>query len=199
MSSISTILKFPHSAMRNVGNRALFSTAGLALVTSMGVSTLSLPVMAAPQEACIKTSNGDVMCGTPVAKPPKSNQTAVETTIDSQTEYGVTFELKSCIRGSKNLVSCTLVLSSDTDRNIGLHAAQWTKIVDSSGNEYIANKVQIGKKADRNTVPVSMAKGASYRAIFNFPDVPTSVSKVVLFQISAVGGYYINFRNFPIN
>jgi hypothetical protein len=34
MSSISTILKFPHSALRNVGNRALFSTAGLVLVTS---------------------------------------------------------------------------------------------------------------------------------------------------------------------
>jgi hypothetical protein len=40
----------------------------------LGVSTLSLPVMAAPQEACMNTSTGDVGCGEIVPKLPKSNQ-----------------------------------------------------------------------------------------------------------------------------
>ena len=171
----------------------------LMTLCALGATTLSFPGMAAPQEVCVRTATGDVVCGMPVPKPPKFSQPAIETTVDSQTAYGVTYELKSCVRGTKNLVSCTLVLSSDKEQNLGLHAAQWTKLVDSSGNEYIADKVQIGKKADRNTVSVTMAKGASYRAIFNFPDVPTSVSQAVLFQISGVGSFYINFRNVPIN
>jgi len=64
---------------------------------------------------------------------------------------------------------------------------------------HFANKVQIGKKADRGSVPIAMAKGASYRTVFNFADVPASVSQVALFQTSASGNIYMNFRNVPIN
>jgi hypothetical protein len=165
----------------------------------LSVSTLSLPVMAAPQEACIKTSTGDVVCGELVPKPPKSNQPSNDETIASQTQFGVTWDLKSCVRNAKNVVNCTVVLTAETDTNTGLYAAPWTKLVDSSGNEYFADKVQVGKKVDQKAVSFSMAKGAIYRAIFSFTNVPNSVSQVVLFQISASGSVYTNFRNIPIN
>ncbi len=36
---------------------------------ALGVTTSILPVMAAPQEVCVKASSGDVVCGMPVPKP----------------------------------------------------------------------------------------------------------------------------------
>lgn len=96
--------------------KSFFSIYSSVLTLSIfGISTLSFPAIAAPQEVCVRTVTGDVACGTPVPKPSGSSQPAIETTIDSQTAYGVTYELKSCVRGTKHLVSCTLVLSSDKD------------------------------------------------------------------------------------
>lgn len=170
----------------------------LMTLCALGVTTFSYPAMAAPQEVCIRTATGNVACGMPVSKPPKSSQPAIETTIDSQTEYGVKWELKSCVRGAKNLVSCTLVLSSEADRGFSLNAAEYTKLVDSSGSEYSANKIQIGKRVDRSSVAINMAKGASYRTIITFADIPDSISQVVLFKVS-YSNTYASFRNVPIN
>ncbi len=179
-------------------SRVLKFNAFMTLCT-LGLTTVSLPVMAAPQEACVKTSAGDVVCGTPVQKPPKPNQPGNDEIIASQTQFGVTWDLKSCIRNAKNIVNCTVVLTAEADTNTGLFAAPWTKLVDSSGNEYFADKVQVGKKVDQKEVAFSMAKGASYRAVFSFTNVPNSVSQVVLFQISAKGSVHTNFRNIPMN
>lgn len=177
----------------------LFSKCNVPTVLlALGITTASFPAMAAPQEACVRTSAGDVVCGIPVPKPSSATQTAEET-IASQTQFGVTWDLKSCVRGAKNVVSCTVVLSPQTDGNISLYAAPYTKLVDASGGEYFAEKIQVGKKVDQKVVPFSMAQGASYRAVFSFSNVPSSVSQAVLFQISASGNVYTNFRNVPIN
>jgi hypothetical protein len=165
----------------------------------LGVSALSLPVMAASPEVCVKTSTGDVACGTIVPRPSRATQADSDTTTASETQGAVTWQLKSCVRSAKNVVNCAVVISSEVDYGNGLYAAPWTKLVDSSGNEYLADKVQVGKKVDQKSVSFSMAKGASYRAIFSFASVPSSVSQVVLFQISGSGGVYVKFRNIPIN
>jgi hypothetical protein len=166
---------------------------------TLGLTTVSLPVMAAPQEACVRTSSGDVVCGTSVPKPSRATQADNDTTTASETQGAVTWELKSCARSAKNVINCTVVITSQIDYNNGLYAAPYTKLVDGSGNEYFADKVQVGKKVDQKAVSFFMAKGASYRAIFSFTNVPSSVSQAVLFQISGSGSVYVNFRNLPIN
>ncbi len=166
---------------------------------TLGLTTVSLPVMAAPQEACVKTSAGDVVCGTPVPKPPKSNQPGNDETIDTQVHgEGITLELKSCVKGARNTVSCTLVLRSPQDQNFTLYTARYSKLVDSAGNEYNSDKVKVGNRTGESlTLP--MAKGATYRAIFNFVDVPASLSQAVLLQIGGNYGHLMKFRNVPIN
>jgi hypothetical protein len=165
----------------------------------LGITTVSLPVMAAPQEACVKTSAGDVVCGTPVPKPLKSNQPGNDETIDTQVhEDGVTAELKSCVKGARNTVSCTFVLKSPRDLTFGVGAVGYAKLVDSAGNEYSSDKVKVGNRTG-GAVAVSMTKGATYRAVFNFVDVPASLSQVVLLQIGGNYGHLMKFRNVPIN
>jgi hypothetical protein len=166
---------------------------------TLGLITVSLPVMAAPPEACVKTSAGDVVCGTPVPKPPKSNQPGNDETIDTQAhEDGVTVELKSCVKGARNTASCTFVLKSRQDQNFTLYTARYAKLVDSAGNEYSSDKVKVGNRTGESFA-VPMAKGATYRAVFNFVDVPASLSQVVLLQIGGNYGHLIKFRNVPIN
>jgi hypothetical protein len=134
-----------------------------------------------------------------VPKPSRATQADNDITTASETQGAVTWELKSCVRSAKNVINCTVVITSEIDYGNKLYAAPWTKLVDSSGNEYFADKVQVGKKVDQKEVPFFMAKGARYRAAFSFTNVPNSVSQVVLFQISATGSVYVNFRNVPIN
>jgi hypothetical protein len=170
---------------------------------TLGLTTGSLPVMAAPQEVCVKTLAGAVVCGTPVPKPPNSNQPGRAETIESQTLAGVTLKLKSCVRGARNNAICTFLLSSNEDKpSMGLQVLS-SKLVDSSGKEYLANRVQVGDSADQQQVNFPMVKGADYTATLTFSDVPTSISKMLLLQVRVFGVVYygtdLKFRNIPIN
>jgi len=76
-------------------------------------------------------------------------------------------------------------------------------LVDSSGNEYYANRFQIGNRSAvaNNRLWVNLVKGARYKTIINFTDVPTSISQVTLFQVdnAGYGSPVVKFRNVPIN
>ena len=164
----------------------------------LGINILSLPVGVAAKEACVKAPSGDVVCGELVAKPPKSNQTAKDETIDSQVhEQGVTVELKSCLKGARNTASCTFVLKSQEDLNFTIYADGYAKLVDSAGNEYSSDKVKVGNRTGAS-VMLPMSKGATYRSVFNFVGVPASLSQVVLLQIAGNYGHLLKFRDVPI-
>jgi hypothetical protein len=49
----------------------------------LGVNTFSFPAVAAPQEVCVRTSAGDIACGTPVPRRTQTNSKM------SPTEWGI--------------------------------------------------------------------------------------------------------------
>ena len=195
------------SKQRSVIMKSAFSSRAskfhvLMTLGALGFTAFSLPMTAVAQETCVRTSSGSVVCGTPVAKPgsrqePSNNNV----TIDTQIQGTVTWELKSCARGVRNVVSCTLSLSTSQDLGYVVVLNNETKLVDSSGNEYRANRVQIGDRTagSGNQLNFNMAKGARYRTTINFTDVPTSISQVALLQVVTYAYEQVKFRNVPIN
>ena len=175
----------------------------LVYVCALSVTTFSLPMTAVAEEACVRTSAGNVVCGTLVPKSSSnSNRTDSDVTIDSQPHGSVTWDLKSCARIQKK-VRCVLSLSSSQDTGISIYAS--TRIVDSEGTSYSASLVQFGAKKISGGgslyagIGDSMAKGAHYKTIFEFEGVPASVSRINLLEAPDGSNGFIKFRDIPIN
>jgi hypothetical protein len=174
----------------------------LMAVWALGVITFSLPVAAAPQEVCVRTEGGDVVCGKPVPKPkkiptrttPDSDET-IQTTVNDV----VTWDLKSCVK-NQSTVSCTFSLSPSRDKRYLIYMDSYTTLVDGAGNEYSGSKIQIGQRytGAGGSLELNMAKGSHYKTIIDFNDMPNSISKVTLLQIRTYEGN-VKFRNVPIN
>jgi hypothetical protein len=111
----------------------------------------------------------------------------------------VAWELKSCVREQLK-VSCFFLLSSSEDGGYGILGS---RMVDSEGTAYSPpSLIQFGTGSSTNgdRVNIDMAKGARYKVIIEFSDVPTSISQAVLLQLLPSGGSYsgAKFRNVPI-
>jgi hypothetical protein len=167
----------------------------------LGINILSLPVGASAKEACVKAPSGDVVCGEIVPKPPSNTSTKNDNneTIQTQTApYGVTWDLKSCVRKLK-IVRCTFSFSPSTDVGYIVALSQSTKLVDSSGNEYFASRVQIGSKTAGagGSVSLDVIKGARYNTTVEFTGVPPSISQAISMKLNVYGGV-LDFRDVPI-
>lgn len=170
----------------------------------LSITTFNLTAVAAPQDVCVKTESGEIVCGKPVPKPKKisPNQSHSDETIQTAVDSngGVVWDLKSCVRKQSN-VSCIFSFSSSNEGLYGVAVRDGTKLVDASGNDYSASKISVGKRsasAGQNLF-TNIAKGAHYKAILDFNDVPNSIPQVVLLQIQNYSGQMVQFRNVPIN
>jgi hypothetical protein len=172
-----------------------------------GITTLTIPANAAPKEGCVKTSAGNIVCGTLVPKPiPNQNQTDNNETLQTAVDHNAyhpspTWELKSCTRTKiKETVRCTFIISNDNADTAYRIVMELTKMVDASGNEYPANLIKVGSQTISNGgILFNMTKGARYKTTIDFPKVPTSVSQVILLQSGNIGTSGVKFRDVPIN
>jgi hypothetical protein len=135
----------------------------------------------------------------PVKRDDKINEIINGTTLQTELDGVVTWELKSCIR-EQTKVSCIFLLSSSEDAGYGILGT--TRMVDSDGTPYPPSLIQIGTESgsNGNRVGNNMVRGARYKTIIEFSDVPNLVSQVVLLQVLPSSGYYsgVKFRNVPI-
>ncbi len=175
----------------------------LMTLCALGITIPGLPVTAVAQEACVKTSTGSIVCGTPVQKPSSnSNRTDSDTTIQIEVDSYITLELKTCVRQQQK-VRCILSLTSSEDTSYGLFdftRGSSTNAVDGQGTSYRASLIRIGKDDPQNA-SIRIAKGARYKTIIEFADVPASVSQFVLLNLVPTNSPYrgSKFRNVPIN
>jgi hypothetical protein len=163
------------------------------------------------QEVCVKTSTGDVACGTPAQSPSSSpNGCDPDKTIDTQTDnrYAaapVTWELKCCTRQEGNVVRCNFMLTSSGDGGYSISVMRGTQLVDGSGKEYAGGRVEVGDRVvgGDNYLSFYMTQDVPYKTSADFPNVNPSVSKIALLQvITSSGGPgpgILKFRNVPIN
>ena len=168
----------------------------------LGINILSLSLGAAAKEACVKAPSGDVVCGEIVPKPPSNAPTKNDNNETMQTQtapYGVTWDLKSCVRKQK-IVRCTFSFSPSTDVGYVVTLNQSiTKLVDSAGNEYFGNRLQVGNKSAgaNGAVNFDIVKGARYNTTIDFTGVPPSISQAISIKLNVYGGV-LDFRDVPI-
>lgn len=145
---------------------------------SLGISASIVPVMAAPQEVCVKTSSGDVVCGMPVAKTsskPKLYQS------NEKEALGLFYSFKGCKRFD-SVVKCNFTLTSK--RKGQFHMAAWgNKIIDTEGKSYPGSLVDIGGRSD-NRVVATIEPGINYALVLTFKDVPEQVTTAPLLKLN---------------
>ncbi|OKH19143.1 hypothetical protein FACHB389_33550 [Nostoc calcicola FACHB-389] len=169
------------------------------MALSFGVSVFSTPVSASTEEVCVRASSGDVVCGTPVAKPSSSSKKPdTDETTQTEVSGSLTLELKSCAR-KQNTVSCTLSISSSQDKGLGFWL-RYTKMVDREGTEYHPNKFQVGKSiaGENGRIQMDLVKNIKYKTIIVFEEVPISTPQLSLLEISLESDGGVKFRNIPI-
>jgi hypothetical protein len=158
---------------------------------ALGLTTFSFPMTAVAQETCVRTSDGNVVCGTPVAKPRANSSSEQRKLINSYV-----FVLKGCKRFNTSIKCNFLITRDGAEENFGIKAPEVT-IVDSVGKSYLGSSVEMGGKRG-NSVFLKISSGINYVADITFDDLPENITQVPvlkLFVFANNGGNNIEFRN----
>ncbi len=163
----------------------------LMTLCTLGITTLSLPMTAVAQEACVKTSTGSVVCGTPVAKPRANSSSEQRKVINSYV-----FLLKGCRRFNTSIKCNFIITREGGEDNFGIKAPEVT-IVDSVGKSYQGSAVELGGKSG-NSVFLTISSGINYVADIIFDDIPENITQapaLKFFVFANNFGNNIEFRN----
>jgi hypothetical protein len=91
-------------------SQLLYKSIVVVSLSSFGVfgSTTFLSAIAA--EACVRTNQGDIVCGTLIPEEPTENSAPETQTIES---YGVKFELQGCKKSdSEKVITCEFLMTN---------------------------------------------------------------------------------------
>jgi hypothetical protein len=149
----------------------------LIIFVIFGVATAILPVLAAPQEACVKTSTGDVVCGTPVSKPRANSKKPQSNVKEAQ---GIFYLFKGCNR-SDSTVKCNFTLTSKRTTVFSMTAYS-NQIIDNEGKSYVGSLADIASSR-ANRLAVTIEPGINYALVITFENVPEQVTTAPLFKL----------------
>ncbi|MCI0330379.1 MAG: hypothetical protein L0196_05425 [candidate division Zixibacteria bacterium] len=111
-------------------------------------------------------------------------------------------ELVECWASGPNLTCLMLMTNIKEDRSYKLTTAD-TRIIDPSGNEYRAQKLQLGTDEGWDSVQRPLVNGIATKAAASFGGVSPALRTIALFEISChldgIGQYKAQFRNIPVN
>jgi len=110
-------------------------------------------------------------------------------------------ELVECWASGPNLTCSMLMTNIKEDRKYKLSAAD-TRIIDPSGNEYRAQKLQLGTSESWDSVERPLVNSITTKAAASFAGVSPGVRTIALFEISChlegIGQYKAQFRSIPV-
>ncbi len=110
-------------------------------------------------------------------------------------------ELVECWASGPNLTCSMLLTNIKEDRNYKLSTAD-TRIIDPSGNEFRAQKLQLGTAEGWDSVERPLANGIATKASASFAGVSPGVRTIALLEISChlegIGQYKAQFRSVPV-
>ncbi len=142
-----------------------------------------------------RTSVNPVPPSVPTPVPP-----AVEVRQKVETPEFV-LELLECWASGPNLTCSMLLTNIKEDRIYKLSTAE-TRIIDPSGNEYRAQKLQLGTAEGWDSVERPLVNGIATKAAASFSGVSPGVRTIALFEISChlegIGQYKAQFRSVPV-
>lgn len=172
-------------------------TAKKYVFTALGlISSLSFfnnSVMA--QNVCISSDTGEVICGKPV-QTPETQITKNKQTVNFE---DIVVSLNGCKRLSST-IKCNLLITTNKDGWVNIGTGEKAKFFDSYGNEYFAQKTQIGQRFSSDAPGSSMIQGIPLAASFVFEGIPEKVNEVkaIKFGVHFLEEHKIIFRDIPV-
>mgnify|MGYP000367029689 CR=1 FL=1 len=132
------------------------------------LSCLSYPAIA--EQACVRTSAGQSVCGELLPKERGNVTQKIEAT-------GFIFELQGCRRSGDD-VSCNILITNVGDSDTICALSNSSRIISTSGEEFEANKVQVGSGSSR------LIRGIPVKAVLSFRNTPSRVSNLAVLEVS---------------
>ena len=125
----------------------------------------------------------------------------------SQQAKGLQFDLQTCSQNDDGVICRMKITSLDKDTTlimVGASANYPTRIIDDSGNEYIAKNSQIGSKKDNNYAKSELINNIPTNASINFTGIPSKINKIAVLQISFLSNeskksFKIQYNNIPVS
>jgi len=94
---------------------------------------------------------------------------------------GMTFRLLSSERTSQGVL-LNLTVTPEVDTQVKL-PADYVRVIDYDGNEYVGNSAQIGSKQSGGDIIADLVSKIPVKVIVHIKGVPLSVTKIALFEI----------------
>lgn len=137
---------------------------------------------------------------------PKSEPVKIDNSFSQQAK-GFQFDLQNCSQNDEGIICRLKITSLDKDTTLimgGASANYPTRIIDDSGNEYIAKGSQIGSKKGIFSISSELIKNIPTNASINFTEIPSQINKIAVLQISFSGQepnkpFKIQYNNIPVS
>lgn len=161
-----------------------------ASLSVVGLLALDVVSPAIAEQACVRTTAGNVVCGTLVPR-----TTSQDTPMQPQRveKNGFRFELQECVRNG-DAVDCTLLITNagQRTRDLKLYSSQASgtgrspsRAISTSGEEFSTTIYELGN--DKTTyswrVRNTLASGVPMRAKFTFNDVTAQTTQLALVEV----------------
>lgn len=168
----------------------LFNFVVPASLSITGVLALGMVSSAIAEQACVRTTAGNVVCGTLVPRT-AGQDTAMQP--QRAEKNGFRFELQRCVRNG-DAVECSLLITNigQKTRDLKLYSSQASgtgrspsRAISTSGEEFSTTIYELGN--DKTTyswrVRNTLASGVPMRAKFTFNDVTPPTTQLALVEI----------------
>lgn len=111
----------------------------------------------------------------------------------SQQAKGFQFDLQTCSQNDDSITCIMKITSLEKDTILVMYGASAnapSRIIDDSGNEYIAKFAQIGSKKSPFFAKSELIKNIPTNAIISFSEIPSKINKIAVFEINFSGQEY---------
>lgn len=129
-------------------------------------------------------------------------QTATGTIKNNPTTYEddkIKVVIQDCNRKLQDLICQATLTSKNSDRPIDLNSTN-IKLIDAEGNEYYPSILRLANRTSaNNSIKAELVENVPFKASFVFAKIPTSVTRIALFQMP-IGGINATakFRNLVV-
>jgi hypothetical protein len=107
------------------------------------------------------------------------------------------FELKQCNMSGRSITFHFLITNNGPDISLEIYSGS-SRLFDSSGNEYIANRAQLGSDRGRSA-GIVLVSGVPTKAALHFENVSPRITTITLLELnchaSGEGSFKVQFRN----
>ena len=154
------------------------------------------------EEACVKDSSGNMMCGELIPKSQVSTETPTNSEMTVGTESGLKFTLNGCSKLSAGFIcSVDVYNSTDFDKTLKYNSYYQFSVTDSEGNTYTAHhdtSSTLGNNQSTSVLPPKLA--IKSQIVFKPSGNLTDYIRILRIdpQVDNVQ-YKVVFRDFQVN